>query len=125
MRIAVIQHIQSGYYSEYLSSLIDEAANDANYQIKTWSNSIPVFNQFISEDAVIYIVIESTNTLALKWWYAVKLPSVLKKIKANVVFDLNSLSSSVKIPQLIAIDQTIPAQKNKSLNAISKLADKD
>ena len=116
---------RSGYYSEYLSSLIDEAAAEANYQIKTWSNSIPVFNQFISEDAVIYIVIESTNTFALKWWYAVKLPSVLKKIKANVVFDLNSLSSPAKIPQLIAIDQTIPAQKNKSLNAISKLADKD
>ena len=42
-----------------------------------------------------------------------KLPSILKKIKANVVFDLNGLSSSAKIPQLIAIDQTIPAAKNK------------
>ncbi len=125
MRIAVVQHIQAGYYSEYLSSLIDEAAAEANYQIKTWSNSIPVFNQFISDDSVIYIVIESTGSFTLKWWYAVKLPSVLKKIKADVVFDLNGLNSSAKIPQLIAIDQTIPAQRNRSLNTISKLADKE
>src|SRR5690349_10745504 len=88
-------------------------------------NSIPVFNQFISDDSVIYIVIESTGSFTLKWWYAVKLPSVLKKIKADVVFDLNGLNSSAKIPQLIAIDQTIPAQKNRSLNTISKLADKE
>src|ERR1700712_3392666 len=101
MRIAVVQHIQAGYYSEYLSSLIDEAAAEANYQIKPWSNSIPVFNQFISEDSVIYIMIESTGSFTLKWWYAVKLPFVLKKIKANVVFDLNGLSSPSKIPQII------------------------
>lgn len=124
MRIAVVQHIQAGYYSEYLSSLIDEAAADAGYQIKTWSNSIPVFNQFISEDSVIYITIENTGTFTLKWWYATKLPSILKKIKASVVFDLNGLSSAVKIPQIIAIDQTIPAQKIKAINTISKLADK-
>ncbi len=125
MRIAVVQHIHTGYYSEYLSSLIDEAAAAANYQIKTWSNSIPVSNQFISEDSVVYIIIESTGIVALKWWYAAKLPSVLKKIKANVVIDLNGLSSSAKIPQLIAIDQTIPAQKKQAVNTISKLADKN
>ncbi len=125
MRIAVVQHIQAGYYAEYLSSLIDEAAAEENYQIKTWSNSIPVFNQFIADDSVIYIIIEGNSKLALKWWYASKLPSVLKKIKADVVIDLNGLSSSAKIPQLIAIDQTIPAQKIKAINTISTLADKN
>ena len=121
MRIAVVQHIQVGYYAEYLSSLIDEAAAEANYQIKTWSNSIPVFNQFISDDSVIYIIIEGSGKLALKWWYARKLPSILKKIKADVVIDLNGLSSSAKIFQLIAIDQTIPVQK--ITGTISKLAE--
>jgi glycosyltransferase involved in cell wall biosynthesis len=125
MRIAVVEHIQAGYYAEYLSSLIDEAAAEANYQIKTWSNSIPVFNQFISDDSVIYILVEGAGKLALKWWYAAKLPSVLKKIKADVVVDLNGLSSSSKIPQLIAIDQTLPVQKIKAINTISMLADKN
>lgn len=121
MRIAVVQHVHAGYYSDYLSSLIDEAAATDNYQVKTWSNSIPVFSQHISEDAVVYILVESTTGIGLKWWYARKLPSILKKIKAAVVIDLNGISSSAKIPQLIAIDQNI-VQEKKDANAITKYA---
>jgi hypothetical protein len=84
MRIAVVQHVYAGYYSEYLSSLLDEVAVKSNYQIKTWSNSVPVSNQLIAENAIVYILIESTGTFTLKCWYAAKLPSILKKIKAAV-----------------------------------------
>jgi len=125
MRIAIVQHVSAGYYSEYLSSLIDEAAANAGYQIKTWSNSIPVFNQHIPDDAVVYIYIENTGAFTLKWWYAVKLTSILKKINARVVFDLNGMVSPAKIAQLIAIDQNIRAEKNILLNAISKVANKN
>lgn len=111
MRIAVVQHVGAGYYSEYLSSLIDEAAADAGYQIKTWSNSIPVFNQHIAEDAVVYIYIENAGVFTLKWWYAVKLPSILKKIKAQAVVDLNGITSSAKLPYFIAVDQNIRTEK--------------
>ncbi len=123
MRIAIVQHVHASHYSEYLSSLIDEAATKAKYQIKTWSNSIPVSNQFISEDAVIYIMIENEGGVTLKWWYGVKLPSILKKIKADVVIDLNGISAPSKIPQIIAIDQFISAEKTKITSAIGRFAE--
>jgi glycosyltransferase involved in cell wall biosynthesis len=125
MRIAVVQHVGAGYYSEYLSSLIDEAAADAGYQVKTWSNSIPVFSQHIAEDAVVYIYIENAGAFTLKWWYAVKLPSILKKIKAQAVVDLNGITSSARLPHFIAVDQNIRAEKNMLLNAVSKVANKN
>lgn len=122
MRIAVVQHVRAGYYSEYISSLLDEVAVQSNYQVKTWSNSVPVSNQLIAENAIVYILIESTGTFSLKWWYAAKLPSILNKIKAAVVIDLNGISSSAKIPQLVCLDQTISSEKIKTLNTIDKLA---
>lgn len=125
MRIAIVQHVRAGYYSDYLSSLIDEVAVTENYQIKTWSNSIPLFNQHIPEDAVVYLLIENTTNIGLKLWYGRKLSSILKKIKVSVVFDLNGISPSAKIPQLIAIDQTTSQEKIKDANAIIKYAEKN
>lgn len=107
MRIAVVQHVHAGDYAEYLSSLLDEAAAKENYQVKTWSTSIPAFSQMISTDAIVYIMIEPSGRFSLKWLYAVKLPSILKKLKTYTVIDLTGNSASFKIPHIAAIDQTI------------------
>ncbi len=122
MRIAVIQHINAGYYSDYISSLLDEAALQLNYQVKTWSNSIPAFKQQITENAIVYILIESNSSFVLKWWYVVKLKSILKKLKPVVLIDLNGITINNKIPQLIVLDQTLLNKNNSSLSGINKIA---
>lgn len=125
MRIAVVQHVGAGYYSDYISSLLDEAALALKYQIKTWSNSIPAFKQQIAENSVIYILIESNSLFALKWWYTVKLKSVLKKLKPDIVLDLNGIGISTKLPLVIVLDQILLNKNKKSLNKINKLAIKN
>lgn len=122
MRIAVVQHVGAGYYSDYISSLLDEAALKFKYQIKTWSNSIPAFKQQIAENSVVYILIESNSLFALRWWYAVKLKSVLKKLKPGIILDLNGIGIKNKLPQVIVLDQILLNKNNKPLNTINKLA---
>ena len=123
MRIAVIEHSQSGDYAEYIFSLIDEKAKQNNYQLKTWSSSVPAFQQQVSEDAVIYIYIETNSAFILRWLYKVKIPSILRKTKAEVVIDLNGIASNkIKIPQLLAADQFLFNNDVKQLNGIEKFA---
>ncbi len=122
MRIAVVQHVHAGYYSDYISSLLDEASLQLNYQVKTWSNSIPAFKQQIAENAIVYILIESDSSLALKWWYAVKLKSILKKLKPGVVLDLNGIGITAKIAQLTILDQTLFNKNKDVLYAINRMA---
>jgi glycosyltransferase involved in cell wall biosynthesis len=123
MRIAVVKHIDSGDYAEYLSLLINEAARQNDYQIKTWSSSVPASQQFIAENAVVYILIESRAQLALKWWYAKKLTSVLKKINAKVVFELNGIASNrIKASQVIALGQETINGSSKTVKAINRFA---
>ena len=126
MRIAVIEHAGSGDYAEYIFSLIDEKAKQNNYQIKTWSNSVPVSQQQIAEDAVIYIYIESTSTLLLNWLYKVKIPSILRKIKPEIVVDLNGMASDkIRIPQLVIAAPFLFNKDLKKINGIEKFAFKN
>jgi glycosyltransferase involved in cell wall biosynthesis len=124
MRIAVIEHIHSGDYAAYLASLLIEQAQQNNFQVKTWSSSVPASQQLIGEKTVVYIIIESSSGLTLKWWYSIKLPSILKKIKANILIDLNGIASAkIRIPQLIALPQEIFA-KQDHLKGANKLSAK-
>lgn len=126
MRIAVIEHAQAGDYADYIISLIDEKAKQYNYQTKVWSNSVPAFQQQIIDDAVVYIYIESTSPILLNWLYKVKIPSVLKKIKAEVVVDLNGIASDkIKIPQLIITAPSLLNKNTKQLNKAEKFAFKN
>ncbi|MFT4153885.1 glycosyltransferase [Parafilimonas sp.] len=103
MRIAVIEHAQGGDYTEYLFSLLEEKANQHNYQVKFWSNSVPVSQQHIGENAVIFISLNNHSSFFLNWLYQVKIPSIVKKIKAEVVVGLNGMACPrIKVPQLIA-----------------------
>jgi glycosyltransferase involved in cell wall biosynthesis len=123
MRIAVIEHVEAGDYAEYISSLINERAKQNNYQIKTWSNSVPAFQQQVAGDAVIYIYIESKSPLLLSWLYNVKIPSILKKTRAEVVVDLNGIASDkIKISQFIVGAESFFHNNAKHLNNIEKFA---
>ncbi|HEY2726187.1 MAG TPA: glycosyltransferase, partial [Parafilimonas sp.] len=123
MRIAVIEHAEAGDYAEYISSLINERAKQNNYQIKTWSNSVPAFQQQVAGNAVIHIYIESKSPILLSWLYNVKIPSILKKTKAEVVVDLNGVASDkIKIPQFIVAAETFFHNNTKHLNSIEKFA---
>jgi glycosyltransferase involved in cell wall biosynthesis len=123
MRIAVIEHAEAGDYAEYISSLINEKAAEHNYQIKTWSNSVPAFQQQVAADAVIYIYIESTSPLLLSWLYNVKIPSILKKTKAEIVIDLNGVASAkIKIPQYIIAADFIFNHEKQQLTSLEKFA---
>lgn len=123
MRIAVIEHSGAGDYADYISSVLDEAARQHDYQIKSWSNSVPAFQQQIATDAIIYIYIESTSALLLNWLYHVKIPSILKKIKAEIVLDLNGIASAkIKIPQLVAASASFFYNDVKQFTGIEKYA---
>src|SRR5438552_10476230 len=102
MRIAVVEHAGSGEYAEYIFSLIVEKAKQNNYQLKAWSNSVPASQQQVAHNAIIVISIESNSPLLLNWLYKVKIPSILKKIKADTLLDLNGIASDkIMIPQLV------------------------
>jgi glycosyltransferase involved in cell wall biosynthesis len=123
MRIAVIEHSRSGDYAEYVYSLIDERAKQNNYLLKTWSNSVPAFQQQIEDDSIIYINIESNSSFILNWLYNVKIPSILKKTRAEIVIDLNGVASNqIKIPQLIIANQFLLKKDKRELNGIEKFA---
>jgi len=123
MRIAVIEHSGSGDYAEYIYSLIDEKAKQGNYLLKTWSNSVPAFQQQIEDDSIIYINIESNSSFILNWLYDVKIPSILKKTRAEIVIDLNGVASNkIKIPQLIIADQFLFKKDKDNLTGIEKFA---
>ena len=121
MRIAVVHHINAGDYAEYLASLLNNQAVQNDYVVKVWSYSIPASQQLIPENAIVYIVTDSNSRLALKWWYAVKLPAVLKKIKAGAVIDLNGIASlKNSVPKMIALSQELFS--GKKLRGVNKLA---
>jgi glycosyltransferase involved in cell wall biosynthesis len=123
MRIAVIEHVDSGDYAEYISSLLNEMAREHNFQIKSWNNSVPASQQEISTDALIYIYIESMSPVLLNWLYRVKIPSILKKTRAQIVVDLNGVASAkITLPQVICIAQSFFYKDEKLLNGIEKFA---
>ncbi len=123
MRIAVIEHAEGGDYTEYIFSIIEEKGKLQNYQFKAWSKSVPVSQQKIGDDAVFFISIENSSTFFLNWFYRVKLPSILNKIKADVVIDLNGIASpKIKIPQFIAVGQSFFNKNVKQLKKIEKFA---
>lgn len=123
MRIVVIQHVSSGDYAGYIFSLIVEKAKQNNYQVKNWSNSVPAFQQQVANNAVVFITLENNTAFALNWLYKVKLPSVLKKIKAEVIIDLNGIAlKKIKAPQLVVADQFLFLTDVKKLSGIQKFA---
>ena len=123
MRIAVIQHAKAGDYAEYIYSLIEEKAKQHNYQIKTWSNSVPAFQQQVADDTIINIYIESNSPVILSWLYKIKIPSIIKKTRAEIVVDLNGIAlPKIKIPQLIVTSQFFFNNDVKQLNGIEKYA---
>ena len=123
MRIAVIEHAETGDYADYIASLINEKATENNYQLKSWSNSVPAFQQQVAADAIIYIYIESTSPVLLSWLYNVKIPSILKKTKAQIVIDLNGIASSqIKIPQFIIAPEYFFNDDKKQLSRVEKYA---
>jgi glycosyltransferase involved in cell wall biosynthesis len=123
MRIAVIEHAAGGDYTEYIFLLLEEKAKQYNYQIKPWSTSVPASQQKISDNAIVFISIESTSRFLLNWLYKIKVPSILRKLQADVVIDLNGIASSkIKIPQLIATGQFLFNKNVKQPNKIEKFA---
>jgi glycosyltransferase involved in cell wall biosynthesis len=125
MRIAVIEHSEAGDYAEYIRSLIEEGARQNNYQVKTWSNSVPAFQQQIDKDAIIYIYIESRSPVLLNWLYKTRIPSILKRSKAEFVVDLNGIASpKIKIPQVIVAGESFLNNNKKELNSIERFAGK-
>jgi glycosyltransferase involved in cell wall biosynthesis len=126
MRIAVIEHAGSGDYTEYIFSLIEEKAKEQGYQLKTWSNSVPAFQQQVSENAVISIAIESSSLFILNSLYKVKIPSILRRTKAEVVVNLNGIASDkIKIPQLVAAGQFLFDKDVKKLKGAELFAYKN
>jgi glycosyltransferase involved in cell wall biosynthesis len=58
------------------------------------------------------ITSKPSNTIAIKWWYDVKLPKVLKKYKADVFIGLQGFCSSLTtLPQLIVVHNLDAFQK--------------
>ncbi len=126
MRIAVIEHVGSGDYTEYIFSLIEEKAKEQNYQLKTWSNSVPEFQQQVSENVVIIISIESSSPFILNWLYKVKIPSILRKTKAEVAVNLNGIASDkINIPQLVAAGEFLFNKDVKKLKGAEHFAFKN
>lgn len=126
MRIAIIEHTGSSDYAEYIYSLIEEKAREHNYQVKTWSSSVPAFQQHLDDDTIIYINIDKKAPWLLNWLYHVKIPSILKKTRMQAVIDLNGIGSSkIHIPQFIIAGEPLFNKDLKQLNAIENYAVKN
>jgi len=104
MRIAIIKQneVNNLAYAGYLYNLLLEAAREHHYEIVDAGNKL---KDTPSSGSTLFIVHNNaTIQLGLKWFYEVHLPSLVKKLNADVVIHLNGiLSSSVKQPQLIVL----------------------
>jgi len=129
MRIAVIHHtgVLDNDYGFYISDLLSEYAEWLGYDVQLLNDFLSLNKSSLPENAVIGIDIKAKSGFGLRWWYNTKLPSILKKIKADVVINLNGIcSTSVTLPQILAIpDITFLEDATKAKAAWQKLVIKN
>ena len=117
MYIAVIHHSHdfSNDYAAYLSKLLDDTASEYGYGIKDYHHQELTKDPLPKENLLLHIVIPASSIFSLKYWYAVKLPSVFKKYKIVKVLCLYASCTSSNIQHLFVFPGTELLQGNKKM----------
>lgn len=104
MRIVVVHHTNASTdYSLYLADVLKEAAGNNGFEVKNWINTVPAAAQNITGDALIFINTEVTSSFAFYRFYDFTLPSLLKKIQADVLVHLHAIAVKSPIKQVWAL----------------------
>lgn len=107
MRIAVIHHTANteNDYAEYMYELLEKQAVLHDFEIEEWNNGLKKKGFNTNKSYLINIITNAASSFSLRWWYAVKLPSILKKIKANLVVNMDGIiHSSIQLPQVMILE---------------------
>ncbi len=126
MYIAVIHHSHdfSNDYAAYLSKLLDDTATEYGYEAKDYHHQQLVKDPLPKENLLLHIVIPATGGFSLKYWYAVKLPSIFKKYKIEKVLCLYATCTSSKVQQLLIFPGTELLQPGKKMQLWKQFAAK-
>ena len=128
MRLAIIHHTatKNNEYSDFIYELIENKANEDLYTIAEWDEKFPKAEFQQHNFSITNIVIDAKSSLALGWFYNIKLPSILKSLNASLVINMNAIiHSAIKIPQVILINSaSYLLEKSACNNSIELFANR-
>ena len=108
-----------------LATLLDEAAGSNNYAIKDYDSIRRGYEPVAGTDVLLHIVIPANSNFAIKYWYAVKLPAILRKYTIDKVLCMYSIGIRSTVSQcLILSDISFFAEISKGMNTWQKYAAK-
>src|SRR5262245_23655061 len=127
MRIALIHHSDdiTNDFEAYLAALIDAAATTNNYIIKDY-DTVKRYNEPIQgTDILLHIVIPANSNFALKYWYSVKLPSILRKYAIEEVLCMYGIAVQSTIKKILVLPDISLLAMSKTMNVWQKFASKN
>ena len=129
MHIAVVHNTENfdNDYAQYIYLLLEMKAIENGYKIFEWKSSLQKEQQNKSELSVTNIINNSSSLFVTGWWYSFILPSILKKINATVLINLDAIiHPSITIHQTAVInDDAVLKDKKQCANAVQVFAHKN
>lgn len=127
MRIALIHHSDdlTNDFEAYLATLLDEAAGSNNYLIKDYDSVRRGYEPVTGTDVLLHIVIPANSNFALKYWYGVKLPAILRKYAIDKVLCMYCISIRSTISQYLVLPDLSFFEVSKEMNVWQKYAAKN
>ena len=127
MRIALIHHSDdlTNDFEAYLATLLDEAAGSNNYAIKDYDSIRRGYEPVAGTDVLLHIVIPANSNFAIKYWYAVKLPAILRKYAIDKVLCMYSIGIRSTVSQCLILSDISFFEISKGMNTWQKYAAKN
>lgn len=97
MQIAVVYNAENTKddYADFIYTLLEDEAVKNEYTLQQWGQATP------KQNTLVVIPCKYSSQLATAFWYRVTLPSILQKINASVVINLDAvIHPSLKISQI-------------------------
>lgn len=127
MRIAVIHHNSDldNDYGAYLSTLLDELAEESGYQVKEHFLIKLRKEQITGSNIIIHFVVPSHNKLTLSYWYSIKLPKLIKHYQIEKVISLKGFALSTSVQQLLVIPDEVAISAKPAEQIKKRMTGKD
>lgn len=127
MRIALIHHSDdlTNDFEAYLATLLDNVAGVHNYLIKDYDSVRRGYEPVTGTDVLLHIVIPANSNFALKYWYAVKLPAILRKYAIEKVMCMYGITVQSTITKCLVLPDISFFGVSKGMNVWQKFAAKN
>src|SRR5436190_12370598 len=117
MRIAIIHHNEdlSNDYAAYISTLLDDTAQENGYAIKDYEQLLRFRESLQGENVLLHIIMPASGKFSLNRWYNTKLPKIIKRYKLDRVLCNYGISINSNISQLLLMPDKDLLHANKDM----------